>query len=143
MLEKKNDFWIESMDADAIVVTTNNVITTKGLVMGAGIALQFKEKYPDLPIIFGQTIKNEEYNIAITNKNGKYIIAVQTKFHFKDASPMELVVNSCRKLYSLCDTLNLQKIVMVKPGCGNGNLLWPDVKNNISFLDDRFVVVSP
>ena len=52
MLEVQNDFWqeIEDNSYDAICCTTNKIVKNNGeLVMGAGIAKQFKAKYPDLP----------------------------------------------------------------------------------------------
>ena len=46
MIIKKQDIFDTAFQYDAICVTTNGVITkTQALVMGAGVAKQFKLKY--------------------------------------------------------------------------------------------------
>ena len=39
--------------------------------------------------------------------------------------------------------MHLDKVYMARPGCGNGQLKWEDVKPLIApILDDRFIVVE-
>ncbi len=39
--------------------------------------------------------------------------------------------------------MHLDKVYLVRPGCGNGQLKWEDVKPLIApILDDRFIVVE-
>lgn len=152
MIELKSNYWDVAEKYDVLVCTTNSVLKSNGeLVMGAGIAKDFKDRYPDLPRFFGgQMCKNTSklingwpfYGIMsvfdIIDK--QTLIALQTKYHYKDKSPLDLIVRSCEMLKEYCDKYYINKVLMTRPGCGNGGLKWEDVKPAINFLDDRFVI---
>jgi len=157
MIEKRNNFFTEfdNYTYQAIVCTTNNVLNNKDeLILGAGIALEFKKQFTFLPRELGKrliklnAVYPSKYNpvLIITILNKKlipfHIFTFPTKYHWKDQSDMKLIENSAQKLLELCDIMGLEKILMTRPGCGNGGLKWEDVKPVISFLDDRFVVIN-
>lgn len=148
-------FWeaASQNDVNAIVCTTNNVVRKNGsLVMGRGSAKDFKEKFKYLDWNWGQIVADhadngiEDYHLLITGPRRLdhaqiYLVGLQTKRSWVDDSPMELVVKSCEKLKQLADLMSWRKIVMPRPGCGNGNLRWREVKKEIQ-LDKRFVVIE-
>lgn len=150
---KHVDFWEEarSEGVDAVVCTTNNFVRRDGnLVMGRGIAEQFKAKFKYLDWNWGQIVQqtkdkgNDDYHVLIDGPrrylhNSIYLVGLQTKRFWGDPSPIELVVESCKKLKKICDLMNWDKIVMTKPGCGNGGLKWGEVSRKIK-LDERFIV---
>jgi len=123
-------------------VTTNGVIKKNGeLVMGAGIALQAKEKYPQLPGLLGSYVRSggnmvyylEELNIA----------SFPTKNNWKDKSDIQLIVKSCTQLSAMLENIN-RYAVLSRPGCGKGGLDWErEVKPSIlKVLSDRVWVIT-
>lgn len=152
MIEVEGDFWelYKAPDVDLIVCTTNNIIKNDGsLVMGAGIAAQFKNFFKFVDFTWGKQIAklDKDYLFMLdgprnVGHNSIYLGALQTKRDWKDPSDIELIVNSCKKMNKICDLLGFKKILMTRPGCGNGGLKWAQVKNKLKFLDDRFIIVS-
>ncbi len=111
-----------------IVIPTNGVVKNNGEnVMGAGLALQAKNKYPCLPILLGSELK-ERGNIPILFKHYK-IITFPTKNHYKDKSDINLIERSCYYLSNLI--IPQEEIYMPKIGCGCGQLIWKEVKSII------------
>lgn len=138
MIEKIGNIW--DFPADATCVTTNGIVKKNGdLVMGAGIALEAKLKYPILPTILGGLVKsfgNHCFHIPKLK-----IISFPTKNHFKDNSTLELIEESASILKSLTDMDKLNIVALPRPGCGLGNLKWENVKPILEkYLDDRFFV---
>jgi hypothetical protein len=149
MIEKQADFWLEAEDADAIVCTINTCLKKDGtLVMGAGIAKQFAEKFEWLPDAWGIRTKTiadiyTTYPFVELSKGGPAIIGIHTKMDWRKDSTLELVERSVKQLAIICRSLNYKKVVITRPGCGNGGLSWHVVKPLINpFLDDRYVVCS-
>ena len=151
MQEIKKDIWsfLNDPTTDAICVTTNGIVKANGeLVMGKGIALEAKLKFPSLPKIIGDKIKllgHKLHYISTLQTTTKpiFIVAFPTKFNYKDSSDINLIKKSCTELVEFCNEMKLKKIYLPRPGCGNGGLNWEDVKKEISLLlDDRFIIVS-
>ena len=132
MIEYKNgDILIE--DVEAIVNTVNCVG-----IMGRGLALQFKNKFP-------QNFK--EYQLACTNKevqlgkmfvhqtgqliNPKYIINFPTKGHWKQNSKIEDISNGLDDLITIIEKYSIKSIAIPPLGSGLGGLDWNQVKKLI------------
>ena len=132
MIEYKNgDILIE--DVEAIVNTVNCVG-----IMGRGLALQFKNKFP-------QNLK--EYQLACTNKevqlgkmfvhqtgqliNPKYIINFPTKGHWKQNSKIEDISNGLDDLITIIEKYSIKSIAIPPLGSGLGGLDWKMVKKLI------------
>ncbi|MCK9429374.1 MAG: macro domain-containing protein [Candidatus Omnitrophica bacterium] len=133
-------------DKKTFCITTNGVVKINGeLVMGAGIALEAKKRYPQLPILYGNHVK--EYGntpVIVTINKIVSIISFPTKNNWKDKSNINLIINSCKELVKLVDKYNLTEIYLTRPGCGLGGLDWNYVKPIISkLLDDRFIILTP
>jgi len=123
-------------------ITTNGIVKNNGdLIMGAGIALQAKERYPQLPSLLGSYVKRsgnmvyylEEFNIA----------SFPTKDNWKDKSDIHLIVGSCVQLSAMLENLD-KYAILPRPGCGNGGLDWKkEVKPYISgILSDRVWIIT-
>lgn len=106
-------------DAEALVNTVNVVG-----VMGAGIALQFKEKYGQQ--FFDDYKLNCKCKLAgqIVSlwkaENGQTVINLATKSHWKDKSEFSKVSSSLKELLKL----PFSTIALPKLGCGLGGLDW-------------------
>jgi len=144
MIEIKGNIF--DIEADAICVTTNGLTNTKGeLIMGKGLALQFKERFPYLPYYFGRNVLEHGNQVFyIKHFSDPTIFSFPTKHHWRNPSDINLIKQSAIQLANHVTLLKLKKVLLTRPGTGLGGLLWEQVKPVIeSILDDRFYIVSP
>ena len=137
MLEIKGNLWDWHDKGYWIAITTNGVIRMDGAcVMGRGIARQAKNKFPQLPYDLGNSIQAGGNQVHQFSKYQIYTLPV--KHHWRERADLDLIVRSCHQLNSIAE-----KTYMVRPGCGNGGMLWDVVKPAIeNILDDRFIIVE-
>ena len=151
MLEVQGNLWTYS--ADWRVITTNGFVRSDGkAVMGRGVALQAAQKFPKLAYEFGGLLK--VHGNHVMGFPEYRLLTMPVKHNWYEKADLELIERSCQELKEhvdyLTDSLLFDKaierplvIAMVRPGCGNGQLNWIDVKPLIEpYLDDRFVVVE-
>lgn len=112
--------------------------------MGAGIAKEFAQRYPELPKFLGRNIKQIGVNIPILWKGTQpNILSLPTKHHWMEMSNIDLITNSLQMIKSMADNYKWVKVVLPRPGCSNGGLDWSYVKVEIQpILDNRFFVIS-
>ncbi len=112
--------------------------------MGKGIALQAKQRYPELPRELGDVIKTQGNRVHCDSSRG--LLLFPTKYGWWEKSSLDLIETSTRELVDLFDNLISDyptPIYLVRLGCSNGQLDWKDVKPILEkYLDDRFVVVE-
>lgn len=116
--------------AQALVNTVNCVG-----VMGKGIALQFKQAYPEnfrqyeKACRAGQVQPGQVFTVATDNLfNPLYIINFPTKRHWKGKSKLEDIKTGLVALVAQVQQLNITSIAIPPLGCGNGGLDWSEVK---------------
>jgi hypothetical protein len=121
------------------VITTNGVVDRNGCaVMGKGIALQAKQRYPNLPQQLGELLLENGNHVYYLDNN---IISFPTKHHWKEMSNISLIRRSALELREKIISKGLV-VAMPPPGCGNGGLVWKDVYPILEdILDDSFVVL--
>lgn len=139
MIELKGNIWDSSVQYKCI--TTNGCITSCGLnVMGKGIAHQAKKKYPKISRLLGNKIKNDGNHVYYLD-NG--LFSFPTKYDWRSRSDINLIIQSANELVKLVNELNIDKIVLPRPGCGNGKLNWIEVKQELmKIFDDRFIIMD-
>lgn len=134
----KDNLWDIYHEYDTICCTCNEIIKNNGeLVMGAGIAKQFAQKFKWLSKYWGDRIKQFEKrqgfkpNIIVTDvieENDDFyypfLVYFKTKFHWKDPSELFLIGNSMVILCKCIDLLGWQRVLLPAPGCSNGGLDW-------------------
>lgn len=147
MKEETGSIWDYHKQGHWIIITTNGNVKTNGeAVMGKGIALQAKQRFPDLPKRLGKFLS--EFNNTVHSFGIDYrIISFPTKHNWQEKSDIKLIEESCQRLKALFDYTELgyfvKEIYMPRPGCANGQLSWGDVKPVLEkYLDDRFIVVE-
>lgn len=120
-------------EAEAIVNTVNTVG-----VMGKGVALQFKERFPVNYSLYEAACKNGEVQIGkmfITSTNSlmnpKWIINFPTKKHWMHKSNYAYIENGLDDLLEQINILNIQSIALPPLGAGQGGLKWEKVKQII------------
>ena len=136
-------------ETEAVVNTVNTVG-----VMGKGIALQFKERFPENFKAYEAACKTGGVEIGrmfgtrtLTLSNPKWIINFPTKKHWRNPTKIEWVVEGLLSLRLFIDQEGIQSISIPPLGCGNGGLQWSRVKREIelalSELDVEVVVYEP
>lgn len=107
-----------------------NPVNTIG-VMGAGLALQFKSRFPKNFLKYQEACKNESLipgKILITKEHNKFVVNFPTKKHYKDDSKLEYIISGLQNLKQIAIDNNMQSIAFPKLGCGLGNLSWKNVE---------------
>lgn len=144
---KKGNIFEE--DVEALVNTVNCVG-----VMGRGVALQFKNKYPENYKKYLEACKR---NIVVPGKmfiykknelfNPKYIINFPTKRHWKYKSKIEDIENGLDDLKKIIKKLSIKSIAIPPLGSGLGGLNWIEVKNiiikKLQNIDCKIIVFEP
>ena len=118
---------------EAIVNTVNCVG-----VMGKGIALQFKQRWPQNFKAYEAACKHKEvkpgkmfiYDLGEWEKP-RFIINFPTKVHWRGDSKIEYIKSGLRDLVRQVERLKIRSIALPPLGCGSGGLDWSDVKRLI------------
>lgn len=156
MIEIIGDYWEEAKKDnpryDAIVCTTNMIVKNNGrLVMGAGIAKSFRDRFPELDLSWGSRIRDgihdngfmvSSAHISLGGTRFLHFVAFPTKKDWKNDSDIDLIKLSALTLDLVATIMGWRHVLMTRPGCGMGGLDWGFVKKQIDFLDDRFKVIN-
>lgn len=126
-----------------VCITTNGNLKKNGeLVMGAGIALQAKQRFPQLPKALGSAV--QEFGNIVLYFPTIRIMSFPTKNDWWNPSDLNLIQKSCSQAVAEANHNGLEHVYLPRPGCKNGQLDWTIVGPAIaSILDDRFAVVIP
>lgn len=128
---------------DAPTEALVNTVNTVG-VMGKGIALQFKNRFPKNYQAYLKACKKGVFNVGelLVIQEGdltsqKLIINFPTKVHWRSDSKYEYIESGLKELRKLIIENNISSIALPPLGCGNGGLDWEKVKPIISlYLGD-------
>jgi len=127
----KGDFF--EYDADIRINTVNCVG-----VMGAGAALQFKNKYPDMFLDYKKACELKQVRPGVPHVwinqdffDKTTIINFPTKDHWKNPSEYEYIKKGLVWLSNYLHDKNNSTVTLPALGCGNGGLDWDIVKDMI------------
>ena len=166
MIEIQADLW--DVPADIRIITTNGFVKNDGTaVMGRGCAWEAAQRWPYLPKMLGDWLKCQFIGgrpVAFCLKNnpasaGWDLWAYQVKYNWWENASPYLIMEGAQQLKKAMDSIGSGRsagrdegggyanhplrVVMPRPGCGNGGLSWTDVRPMLEeHLDDRFTVVS-
>lgn len=122
---------------DADVEALVNAVNTVG-VMGKGIALMFKEKFPDNFKVYAAACQRGEVQVGrmfvmeLPELNGpRWIINFPTKKHWRNPSRMEWIIEGLKDLHSVITEKGIRSIAIPALGSGNGGLEWSEVRLHI------------
>ena len=136
--------------AEALVNTVNTVG-----VMGKGIALQFKNSFPNNFNAYKEAFKNQELQIGRmfvskdqNLKSGmKWVINFPTKKHWRNPSQYSYITTGLDDLIDVIKNLEINSIAIPPLGSGNGGLEWAKVKsiieNKLKHLDIDIYLYEP
>jgi len=159
MIEINGNIFDFIKPGNCVCIPTNGIVKANGeAVMGAGVALKFAVKFPELPARLGHLLAkhkiNKPYIIGAVKESffipkkedfesSCLIFSFPTKNHFNNPSDLNLIENSCEHLVKYCNHFNLKNIYMPKPGAGLGQLKYSDVKPLlIKHFDNRFNILN-
>jgi O-acetyl-ADP-ribose deacetylase (regulator of RNase III) len=120
-------------NAEALVNTVNTVG-----IMGKGIALMFKEMFPENFKIYEAACKRGDVKVGhmlVTERNllggPKWIINFPTKEHWRNPSKLTWIEEGLRDLVRVVREKNIRSIALPPLGTGNGRLDWIEVRPKI------------
>lgn len=122
--------------AEALVNTVNTVG-----VMGKGIALQFKNQFPNNYKIYLKACKNQEFNIGdllVTEEvsllgGKKIIINFPTKTDWRKPSEYSYIEKGVVELKKVIQERNIKSIAIPPLGAGNGGLEWSPIRRMMEY----------
>jgi len=116
-------------DAEALV----NTVNTHG-VMGKGIALEFKKRFPANYEFYRQACEQGQVQIGkmlvfpTQSLQPQYIINFPTKQHWRGRSKLEYIQRGLQDLVCVVQQQGIRSIALPPLGCGHGGLRWEQVK---------------
>lgn len=126
-----------------------NPVNTVG-IMGKGLALQFKERYPDNYESYRESAVKGEIKIGemfVTKHNSTYIINFPTKKHYKNPSKIEYIKEGLIDLVRVIEKHKIKSIAIPALGCGLGGLNWslvePLIVAHLIEIEDLDVYLYP
>ncbi len=129
MLESRTGNILDD-DATALINTVNTVG-----VMGKGIALQFRQAFPENYEIYRRACAKGEVQpgrMLVVPSNGltnpRYIINFPTKRHWKGKSRIEDIKSGLVDLVDFLQRERIKSVAIPPLGCGNGGLNWAEVR---------------
>lgn len=133
---------------DVICTTTNGEVKKNGrAVMGAGIAKFVRDTFQDIDLRLASLLNehgNRSFRLGTYFYKGKPVVLATfpTKEKWEDPSQLDLIETSARQIVQMADKFGWKKIYIPIPGCSNGGLVWSQVKEKLTCLDDRFIIFS-
>ena len=125
MIEYKTGDLFNS-EAQTLVNTVNCVG-----VMGKGIALEFKKRYPDMFKSYKSICDKKLLRpgtLQLYKKSDQWILNFPTKDHWRNKSKMQWLEDGLSKFRETYKEKGISSIAFPKLGCSNGGLKWEEVK---------------
>lgn len=114
-----------------------NTVNTVG-VMGKGIALMFKEAFPENFRAYEEACQRKEIRIGhvfvtenLALEGPRWLINFPSKKHWRQPSKLEWIVDGLKDLRRVIEEKNIRSVALPPLGCGNGGLDWSDVRQEI------------
>ena len=107
-----------------------NTVNTVG-VMGKGIALEFKKRYPEMFLQYKEQCDKHKLVIGklmLWYEPDHWLLQFPTKEHWRNPSKLEYIEKGLMAFVRKYADYNISSIAFPKLGCGNGELDWNDVK---------------
>lgn len=133
---------------DSNAQTLVNPVNTVG-VMGGGLALKFKELYPEMYHKYRIACRNSNFTVghifSYKVSSEKLVVCLPTKKHWRHPSQIKYVKDGLNAFVQNYKSLEITSVSFPKLGCGLGGLNWegevkPVMEKHLSNLDiDVFI----
>ena len=107
-----------------------NTVNTVG-VMGKGLALAFKKRYPDMFERYKQACDNNSLTIGklmLFYEADHWLLLFPTKEHWRNPSKLEYIEAGLQKFVRAYADKSITSVAFPRLGCGNGGLDWEEVR---------------
>ena len=112
-----------------------NTVNTEG-VMGKGIALQFRQAYPEMFRSYADACRAgavklgqiDVFDLGGLVSGPRWIFNFPTKGHWRAKSKLIDIQTGLEALIEAIERLGVQSVAVPPLGCGNGGLDWVDVR---------------
>jgi O-acetyl-ADP-ribose deacetylase (regulator of RNase III) len=119
-----------------------NTVNTKG-VMGKGVALQFKQLFPEMFEQYRDLCEQGKIDIGklwLYKSPHKWVLNFPTKKHWRYPSKLEYVIAGLEKFVRSYDEMGIHSIAFPPLGCGNGQL---DFKTQVQPIMHQYLSKLP
>ena len=144
MRESSGNIWDFHEQGNWICITTNGSVRKDGLaVIGRGVALQAVKRIPALQSTLGKRLLSHRNHLHIFDS--MKIITFTVKREWNDGiADLTLIQRSAEELVRRWrHKISPDLVYLPRPGCGNGNLFWAQVRPMLNQILGRdFIVVS-
>lgn len=139
MIEVRGDLWKLPAASDSShppsgclrLITTNGACRQDGAaIMGRGCALQAKEVVPGVEYKLGGLLAehgNRVMRLAAL-PDGSHLGTFPVKHHWREDADLGLIERSAHQLVDLADGFGYQRLLLPRPGCGNGQVSYDAVR---------------
>ncbi len=107
-----------------------NPVNTVG-AMGAGLAKEFKSRFPEMFQEYLQLCRSRKFKIGelhLYRDENKWILNLPTKKDWRDNSELNYIETSLKKFVESYKEMGIISVSFPKLGCGKGGLLWEEVQ---------------
>lgn len=143
MIEVTGNLW--TYPADFRVITTNGTVKQNGrAVMGRGCAKEAALRYPKISRLLSERLRARGNHvqffsdIEIGDRIGLFTFPV--KHHWNEPADLALIARSTTEFQA--QLLPSSVYVLPRPGCGNGQRTWDEVRPIVAVLPDNVHVID-
>lgn len=107
-----------------------NTVNTVG-VMGKGVALEFKKRYPEMFKSYERVCNDKQLEIGkllLWKGPDKWVLMFPTKQHWRNPSKLEYIEAGLQKFADTYMEKGITSAAFPRLGCGNGGLDWEKVR---------------
>lgn len=112
------------------IQTIVNTVNCVG-VMGKGVALEVRKRFPDIYKQYAEACKKGEVQIGrlrLFKDHDPWVLNFPTKRHWRESSKLEYIERGLRTFAKGYRKSGIQSVAFPKLGCGSGGLEWKQVK---------------
>jgi O-acetyl-ADP-ribose deacetylase (regulator of RNase III) len=103
--------------------------------MGAGIAVQFKKRWPAMYQEYKRRCADGRFNpgdVFVWEADDQVILNLGTEKHWRTGATLDFIERSVRNLLVVCEAERIDAVGMPRIGAGYGGLAWPDVEATLT-----------
>jgi O-acetyl-ADP-ribose deacetylase (regulator of RNase III) len=124
---------IRYIEGDMFSSPAQTIVNTVNImgVMGKGIALSFKNRYPKMFTAYRNACEKKQFGIGklmLYNAPDYLVLLFPTKEHWRNPSKIEYIEAGLKKFVDTYAKKGITSIAFPRLGCGNGELAWDDVR---------------
>jgi len=130
---RKGSSVITYVKGDILTSPAKTLVNTVNLVgvMGKGLALRFKQVYPEMFVAYQTACQSGAIAVGrpwLYKTSRKWIVNFPTKRHWRNRSRLDDIEAGLKTFARTCVDEGIDSIAFPALGCGNGELVWDTVR---------------